>query len=348
MNRQWLDPRQDPHWDDRLLRNGDFSFFHTSGWARVLGESYRYDPMYLMSGNGDRIDLLMPMMEVRSRLTGTRGVSLPYTDFCPLLVRDKGALPSAIQAVIDHGIERKWKYAEWRSPEPLGPEKPSWAVFTTHHIDLSPSEEALFAGLDDSNRRNIKKARKEGVVIRIDETGETLREFYRLNCLTRKRHGLPPQPYRFFASVHEHLLSKGFGIIVSALHEGRTIAASVFFQFGKRAIFKYGASEIRRQSVRPNNLVLWEALRWYRERGFESLHLGRTESDNPGLLRFKRAWGASESVLNYYRYDLRAKTFLPPHPPAARGEPRDSPECRWLFSVSREGFYTGTPASISR
>ncbi len=316
MNRQWLDPRLDPNWDDRLLQNGDFYFFHTSGWARVLGESYRYDPMYLMSGSGDRIDFLMPMMEVRSRLTGTRGVSLPYTDFCPLLIRDTADLPLAIQAVIGHGIERGWKFAEWRSPEPLGPEKPAWAVFYTHQIDLSPSEEALFAELDDSNQRNIKKARKEGVAIRIDATGETLKEFYRLNCLTRKRHGLPPQPYRFFASVHEHLLSKGFGIIVSALHEGRTIAASVFFHFGKRAIFKYGASEIRRQSVRPNNLVLWEALRWYRERGFESLHLGRTESDNPGLLRFKRAWGANERVLNYYRYDLRAETFLSP-PPAA-------------------------------
>jgi hypothetical protein len=155
------------------------------------------------------------------------------------------------------------------------------------------------------------------VVIRIDQTGDTLKEFYRLNCLTRKRHGLPPQPFTFFKSVRDHLLSKGFGIIVSALYEGRIVSASVFFHFGKNAIFKYGASETRHQIVRPNNLVLWEALRWYRERGFESLHLGRTESDNPGLLRYKRAWGASESLLNYYRYDLSAKTFL--SPPTAGG-----------------------------
>jgi len=315
---KWLNPIRDPDWDDRLLQNGDESFFHTSEWAKVLNESFLYDPMYLSAGSGDRIDLLMPMMEIRSRLTGARGVSLPFTDFCPLFARDKDAIPAAIQEAIDAGTKKGWKYLEWRSPEPLGEGIPSWISFYVHQIDLRSPEEVLFAGLDDSNRRNIKKARKAGMAIRIDRTGETLEEFYRLNCLTRKRHGLPPQPYAFFNSTKKHLFSNGFAIILSAIFEGRTIAAAVFFHFGKQALFKYGASDTRYQNVRPNNLILWEAVQWYRAMGYETLNLGRTEFNNPGLLRFKRAWGARESSLNYLHYDLKAKAFLA-SPPASSG-----------------------------
>jgi len=33
-------------------------------------------------------------------------------------------------------------------------------------------------------------------------------EYYRLHCLTRKRHGLPPQPTGFFQKIQEHIIAK--------------------------------------------------------------------------------------------------------------------------------------------
>ena len=68
---------------------------------------------------------------------------------------------------------------------------------------------------------------------------------------------------------------------------------------------KYGASDGKFLGHRPNNLVLWEAIRCYQQQGYENLGLGRTEPDNLGLLRFKRLWGAKESMIRYYRFDLK-------------------------------------------
>ena len=45
---------------------------------------------------------------------------------------------------------------------------------------------------------NIKKALKEGVEVQLHNSFESVKSFFKLNCMTRKRHGLPPQPFKFF------------------------------------------------------------------------------------------------------------------------------------------------------
>ena len=77
-----IDPLTTVNYDEMLLSTPGASFFHTSAWARVLVESYRYKPVYFAQISNDRISTLVPMMDVRSVLTGKRGVSLPFTDYC--------------------------------------------------------------------------------------------------------------------------------------------------------------------------------------------------------------------------------------------------------------------------
>jgi lipid II:glycine glycyltransferase (peptidoglycan interpeptide bridge formation enzyme) len=84
----------------------------------------------------------------------------------------------------------------------------------------------------------------------------------------------------------------------------------MFFHFGKKAIYKFGASNKQIQHVRPNNLVMWEALKWYHDRGFHTMNLGRSELSNPGLRRYKRTWGGRETQIKYFRYDLGKRVFL--------------------------------------
>jgi hypothetical protein len=309
MDLQRINPLDYPDWDNLLLKSGDSSFFHTSAWAKVIVESYGYQPIYFVRWENDRLSSLMPFMEIASRLTGRRGVSLPFTDYCDPFGLSKESLLEAVQAAIGYGRRSKWDYAEWRTTwDFVGGVAPSETYFT-HDLDLELTESEIFSRLKESNRRNIRKAGKDGLTIRFDDSSDSLSTFYRLHCRTRKQHGLPPQPFSFFQSIRDHVFSKGLGIIVSVLLSGKVVASSIFFHFGTNAVFKYGASDTRFLSHRPNNLVMWEAIKWYRGRGARSLSLGRTEADNHGLRRFKQSWGASESALNYYRYDLGRVAF---------------------------------------
>jgi hypothetical protein len=304
-----VDPRSVPGWDGALAASGDPSFFHTAGWASVLAEAYGYRPVYFLCRDRGAFALVWPCMEVRSRLTGTRGVSLPFTDSCPAFSRDEGLSREALERALEFGRSEGWRYVEWRSGG-----LPAHASYLTHDIGLGQGEEELFRGLKEANRRSIRKALREGVSVTFDSSSGSLEVFYRLQCLTRRRHGLPPQPFRFFKKIHEHVLSKGQGIVALSLHQGRPVAAAMFFMFGTQAIFKFGASDPARQALRPSNALMWESLRWLRSQGCTNLNLGRTEPEHLGLLRFKRAWGGTETVQTYRRYSFRKEAFLAGRP----------------------------------
>ena len=308
MDFQRINPLDFPEWDDLLLESGDSSFFHTTAWAKVLHESYGYKPVCFVRRDNSRLHSVMPFMDIASPLTGRRGVSLPFTDDCDPFGLEE-SMDRAVQAVIDHGRRSEWRYAEWRTTGDPVQGATTSESYLTHDLDLGRSESELFAGLRENNKRNIRKAAKEGVTVRFERSPEALREFYRLHCLTRRKHCLPPQPFVFFRSILEHILSRDRGVIVSAFLSGKVVASSMFFHFGPNAIFKYGASDPAALPYRPNNLVMWEAIKWYRERKATALSLGRTEMDNDGLRRFKLSWGASEGALKYSRYDFDRVAF---------------------------------------
>jgi len=193
-----INPLEYPNWDELLLTNSDYSFFHSSSWARVLCESYKYKPLYFTSINNGELSDLIPVMEVRSFLTGRRGVSLPFTDYCQPIISEKSHFQEIIDNLIVYGKKAGWKYIEWRGGESYFQDIISSSFYYGHTLGLTQNEKELLSCFRNSTKRNIKKAIKEGVAIDICNSLESVKAFCRLNCITRKHHGLPPQPYYFF------------------------------------------------------------------------------------------------------------------------------------------------------
>jgi Acetyltransferase (GNAT) domain len=307
---QPLHPARQAGWDESVARHPHGSFFHSAEWAGVLEGAYGYVPAYFAVSEGGTLRSLLALMEVDSWLTGRRGVSLPFTDDCEPLCSDDESFKQVLQSVIAYGRARGWKYVEFRGGRKLFGEAPASLEFYGHELDLTGGEAALSGRVESSVRRAIRKAEKEGVTVEVSDTLEAMRIFYGLLCKTRRKHGMPPQPFHFFQNVHEQVLSKKLGVVVTARHEGRAIASSVYFGFGSRAIYKYGASDEAFQHLRGNNLVMWEAIKWHAQKGFKTLHLGRTSLGNEGLRRFKLGWGATEQCIEYVKYDLRHDRFV--------------------------------------
>ena len=383
MSIQILDPRTCSSWDEMILRTPGGSLFHSSAWAHVLSESYGYTPLYFAFPENDRFKVLIPMMEVDSLLTGRRGVSLPFTDYCDPLLDGALSFQELFSQMVEYGKKRKWKYIELRggsdlvprfltgtekraasndsfSPQtsilapgsdgpqssilvpgsssfsPQPPEAPGllleprtsnlepvprvprssypvpiFITYLGHTLDLTKGEKKIFSGFRDSTRRNVKKAIAQGVEVKMSNEPEAIREFYRLNCVTRREHGLPPQPYHFFQKVYDHIISRRLGFVALASHHGRNIAGTIFFNFGDKAIFKYGASDIKFQDLRATNVVMWEGIRWFCSNGYRSFCFGRTQLGNGGLKQFKSGWSPVEHQIRYFRYNLAEEAFVP-------------------------------------
>lgn len=305
-----IDPLQHPAWDTLLAAHPDSSFFQGTAWARVLTETYGHCPVYFSRFAGGQLKALLPVMEVSSPWTGRRGVSLPFTDFCSPLPAADAEHRKLFEAALAHGRERRWRYLECRGGGQGRPDATPSLTFWGHVIQLEGGERGLFDNLDGSTRRGIRKA--EGARLQVDfgQSLESIRIYYALHCRTRHRHGLPPQPFRFFANIARHVLAPGHGFVAIARLEQRPVAAAVFFHHGRQALYKFGASDQAFQQLRPNNLLMWEGIRRCAGRGCARLHLGRTSLANEGLRRFKLGLGAREEKIEYFRYDLVKRAFV--------------------------------------
>jgi CelD/BcsL family acetyltransferase involved in cellulose biosynthesis len=303
-----IDPREDAGWDREAFSHPEATLFHSGAWARVLAATYGHRPRYCRFTRGGSLLALVPMMELRSPLSGRRGVSLPFTDLCePLLFAETGPEPlTGLLAGIAR--ERGWKYFELRGG-PLRRQSATPAVaFYGHSLNLGDAQE-LFATLAPSVRRAIRKAERSGIEATITGSREAMIEFYGLHTQTRRRHGLPPQPISFFLNIHEQIVGNGLGFISMVRSGGVPIAAAIFFHQGRTGLYKFGASDAAHQELRPNNLAMWRGMTHLAERGAATLHMGRTSLHNEGLRQFKLGWGTAESTIEYFKFDTAAGTW---------------------------------------
>lgn len=307
-------------WDNLILSTDNYSFFHSSAWARVLSSTYKYIPKYFVVIKNNVLEICVPMMEIDTFLARRKGVSLPFTDYCQP-IGGNGQSSALLLQILEEGKMQNWNSIEIRGMTDNANKTMPYSSYYIHLMNLSLDEDKIFSSFQSNTKRNIKKAIKEGVQVKIVTNLKSIEAYYRLHCLTRKRHGLPPQPYSFFKNIYKYIIAKDYGFTIIATYNNRPVAAAIYFYFGNEAIYKYGASDFEHQSLRANNLVMWEAIRWFARKGFKNFSFGRTEFINEGLRRFKLGWGVNENTIQYFKFDYKKNAFVkesnllsfPPH-----------------------------------
>src|SRR2546427_13164172 len=102
-----LSPLEKPGWDKLVRSHRDASFFHSTSWAGVLHDTYGHVPHYFCTLKDERLSAVLPVMEVNSPLTGSRGVSLPFTDESLFLSDGSTTAEEVFQELIAFGRTRK-------------------------------------------------------------------------------------------------------------------------------------------------------------------------------------------------------------------------------------------------
>jgi hypothetical protein len=243
-------------------------------------------------------------------LTGRRGVSLPFTDFCNSLGARENQGRALFEAAKAEGVRRRWRYFECRNGNDGGPAAAPSLSFWGHEIDLTVGASRLSEGMASASRRAVRKAEKAGLKVIFETTREATGIYFGLHAQTRKRHGLPPQPPAFFWNIQKRLLSGGQGEVGLVLLGGKPIAGAIYLWFGRRAMYKFGASDSDARIERPNNLLMWRAMERYEAKGLEALHLGRTSLLHEGLRRFKTGFGAREERIDFCKFDFKKGEYV--------------------------------------
>jgi hypothetical protein len=305
-----VNPLVDTHWDRMLDSYPGAGIFHTSAWAKVLYESYGYQPAYLAVKSDDRLLGLLACMEIKSWITGRRGVALPFSDQAEPLITE-GVDPAKLLAqILNEGRARGWRKLLLHGGSNLvTPGTPSLA-FYTHTLDLLPDRDRLFRNMERGMRNKVRQAQRNGVVVETDCSAGLMNAYYALHCLTRKKHGIPPQPAEFFQSIQRNLLQRGLGFVAIARIGTKPVAGEVVLHRGTQAYGKFSASDESHLHLRGNHLVTWESICRLKNEGFATFDLGRTSVSNEGLRGFKLGLGTKESTIYYHRFDFRKNQFV--------------------------------------
>jgi CelD/BcsL family acetyltransferase involved in cellulose biosynthesis len=305
-----VNPWADAQWDRSLECFSAATIFHSSAWARVLCQSYGYKPAYLAVKADGRLLCLLACVEVNSWITGRRGVALPFSDQCEPLIANDADPDRVLAAILNQGRAMGWKSLVFHGGSNLLASVAPSLGFCTHSLDLRPDSDRLFKGLKDTVRRQVRQAQRNGLTVEIGHSVDLMDAYYSLHCLTRKKHGLPPQPAEFFRNIQRNLLQRRLGFVAIARTEEKLVAGAVFLHQGTQAYYKFGASDKEDLRLRGNNLVMWDSICQLKKEGCTMLDFGRTSIANEGLRRYKLGWGTKESTVHYYRFDFRKNRVM--------------------------------------
>jgi len=323
-----IDPLTDPRWMSLVETHPDASVFHTPRWLHTLRSSYHYEPVVITTcGPSEPLANGLVFCRIRSWLTGSRMVSLPFSDHCQPLVSGPAELMELLTSLWNQQ-PRKWKYIELRPLVPLGEQEEAAGglaqseSFCFHSLDLRPSLDDLFRGFHKSCvQRKVQRAGKEGLSLEQGRSPELLRMFYGLMLLTRRRHQLPPQPFSWFQNLTDSMGEK-LNVRV-AMKDGQPVASILTLAHQKTVVYKYGCSDAKYHNVGGMPFLFWQAIQDAKANGAEEFDFGRSELDNSGLITFKDHWGGARRTLTYYRYP---------------GKFSESTSKSWRAGAARKGF----------
>lgn len=326
-----LNPLTDLRWDGLLERHPGASVFHSRPWLEALRKTYGYEPIaYTTSNPEEPLRDGLVFCRVESWLTGRRLVSLPFSDHCEPLVQDTADLKAFIRMLRKKLQAERWRYVEMRPLESFGSVTPlphGSVKYILHRLDLKPDIQALFRAFHkDSIQRKIKRAAREGLTHQTGTTEAILDAFYRLLTITRRRHGVPPQPKIWFRNLIECF---GPALQICVAFSGRRpVAGMLTLRHKNTLVYKYGASDVRFNRLGSMHSLYWESIQRAKALGLEVFDLGRADLEQIGLIAFKSRWGAIQSNLTYFRFSLSES-------PTHAFEPSSA---RWKTSVAKSVF----------
>ena len=161
----------------------------------------------------------------------------------------------------------------------------------TVSMDLT-SEEVIWKNIHSKNRNMIRKAEKNGIVIKHGQGLELFDDFIKIYNATMDKDNAEHYYYfkpEFYKSIHEDL--KDNYEMFWAEYDGKIIAMSIMIFANGRLNYHLSGSDLQYRNLAPSNLLLYKAAMWGMEKGMKTFHLGGgVGSGEDNLYKFKIAF----------------------------------------------------------
>ncbi len=307
-------PEVDLARDDFVRAHPGGTFFHLSGWRRMVERVYGHDPRELVAWEGDRMVGILPMMLCRSLRGRVNLVSMPYAVYGGALGADEKVEAELIARAQKLAKEEQVGYLEVRYPRESGLDWPKSELYCTFRRELPDEPDGVLAMMPKKARAEARKARKRHGL----ELAEGLwytDDLCRLFLMNKYALGSPGLPAEHFRAILEEL---GENVHVHIVRKEREpLAAVMSFAFGETLIAYYaGTAAGSDRAFSASNFMYLALQEWAVEQGFRVFDFCRSRVDS-GAFRFKKHQGFEPEPLHYHYFMVRDRaipSFNPSNP----------------------------------
>lgn len=172
-----------------------------------------------------------------------------------------------------------------------------------------PIPDALMSKYHHMERRCIRKAIKNEVSVRINNSKEAMDFLFGVHTENMLAIGGLPKIHRCFELIQEHFKAGEDYNIYIAEKDGKNIAALLLFYFNGTVEYYTPAIVEEYRTIQPLTLVIFVAMQDAMKKGFEKWNWGGTGLSQNSLYDFKSKWGTTETRYFYYT-KIRDKGIL--------------------------------------
>jgi hypothetical protein len=301
MKLERLDP-QDVDWAE-LDRLPDRLLFQTREWVEFIARTQRAEPVVAAVVDDGRAVGWFTGLVVRRFGLRVLGSPLPgwTTDYMGFNLQPGIDRCAAAAALVRFAfgplrcVHLEFKDRSFTERDVPGPGFRHTRAMT-YEVDLTGSEDEVFSRMSSACRRAIRKAQKSGVTVEAAADRAFAEEYYtQLKDVFAKQALVPTYDLARVQELIRCLAPSGRLLALRARKpDGTTIATGIFPAFGGSAYFWGGASVREHQGLRPNELVFWTAMQYWRSRGVVNLDLG-------GAGDYKRKYGGRQIWTPWFR-----------------------------------------------
>lgn len=269
-------------WDDFVRCHPKGSVFHLSGMVRSFEEAKNHEPFAYAAENA--------MGEIVAIVCGVRLITLGgflsnmdsrfvcYAEpLCDDSEEGKQGLRKLLEKLDQH-MAGTVLYSEVRPMHAPGSEKPVLSdcgyhcdPYLNYVVDTRLDAEELWMRLGKSTRNKIRKSRRRGVEVVLDQSAEAIDRVYPLLQESYRRSRIPMADISLFHAAHQYL-GEQLQVRV-ATFEGRDVVAGIGLVYGDRFYAWYGGGS-RVKGVVPFDCLTWDEIAWSSNNGLQHYDFG--------------------------------------------------------------------------
>ena len=293
-------------WDDYVQKHPNGTLYHKIAWKKIVENSFGHSTYYLISKDSGKVNGVLPLVSLKSKIFGNILCSMPFLNFGGILSDDENSCNALIESSRKIALELDTDFIELRHQNQVNEKFVSNTHKVSMTIGLNKDPEVLWNNFSSKHRNELRKSLKSDLTIKFGKE-ELLDEYYTLISRGWRDLGTPIYAKSFFKNILEHL-NKNIELVL-VYHKYKPIAAAYngLFKDTIEGMWTYSLPEYRR--LRTNYFLYWKMIERACEQGFETYHLGRSSKDT-GAVMFKKKWKAEPHQL-YWDYLLFKNNKMP-------------------------------------